>query len=451
MSAIEAIGGATADGIRPDWIPAEEYRDPNVPTLERERLWPRVWQMACRESQLQRVGDFANYEILHDSILIVRTGTGPDDIVAFYNVCQHRGRKLVQEYSGNLGARISCRFHGWQYNIRGECVHVPFRADWNGCPGFETASLGLPAVQWGRWGGWIWINQDDKAEPLSRHLGVIPEMLDPFEPQNMRPLWWKTLNAPVNWKVVIEAFNESYHAIPTHNSRIVYSMSSPSKAYGRHGVFWFGPPEFPTRYRNEAGEWVIAQSGGEAIWAAHKVLDDMLFAMTLEPTMEATRRLRAEAPPEASAEFLMNRLWELQKDEFARRGLKWPQALTMDAVEKAGVSWHIFPNSIVLPTVDGALWYRFRPHKSDPDRCSVDIWSFGRFPEGQEPTVVNEIFDGFEAFRGQNPFLEEDLPNIQAANEGMKIRGWKGARTNPVQEVAVNNFHRHLSEFLSRR
>jgi hypothetical protein len=81
----------------------------------------------------------------------------------------------------------------------------------------------------------------------------------------------------------------------------------------------------------------------------------------------------------------------------------------------------------------------------------VDIWSFGRFPEGQEPTVVNEIYDGFEAFRGQNPFLEEDLPNIQAANEGMKIRGWKGARTNPVQEVAVNNFHRHLSEFLSRR
>src|SRR3982074_2238075 len=112
MNAIEAIGGATADRIRPDWIPAEEYRDPNVPTLERERLWPRVWQMACRESQLQRVGDFANYEILHDSILIVRTGTGPDDIVAFYNLCQHRGRKLVQEYSGHLGARVSSRLPG---------------------------------------------------------------------------------------------------------------------------------------------------------------------------------------------------------------------------------------------------------------------------------------------------------------------------------------------------
>jgi len=39
MSAIEATGGATEGGIRPDWIPAEEYRDPNIPALERERLW----------------------------------------------------------------------------------------------------------------------------------------------------------------------------------------------------------------------------------------------------------------------------------------------------------------------------------------------------------------------------------------------------------------------------
>jgi phenylpropionate dioxygenase-like ring-hydroxylating dioxygenase large terminal subunit len=445
MSAVEKAPGGE---IRPDWIPAQEYRDPHIPHLEKERLWPRIWQMACRESELQRVGDFVNYEILDDSILIVRTGDGPDDIVALYNVCQHRGRKLRHESNGNLGARISCRFHGWQYNLRGECVHVPFREDWQGCPQFDTAALGLPAVKLDRWGGWVWINQDAAAESLRDYLGVVPEMIDPFEPEAMHPLWWKTLDAPVNWKVVIEAFNESYHAIPTHNTRINYSMTSPSKAYGRHGTFWFGPPQSATRYRNEAGEWVTAKSGAEAIWAAHKVLDDTLFAMTLAPTMEAARRLRAEAPPDDA--HLMIRFWELQQDEFVRRGLKWPQALTMEAVEKAGVSWHIFPNTIVLPTVDGALWYRFRPHKSDPDRCKVDIWSFGRFPAGQEPKIENEIFAGFEAFRGQNPFLEEDFPNIQAAHEGMKIRGWKGARTNPVQEVAVNNFHRHLSEFLSR-
>jgi len=437
--------------IRPDWIPASEYRDPNVPRLEKERLWPRVWQIACRESELAKIGDFVNYQILDDSILVVRTGEGPDGITAMYNVCQHRGRKLITDSSGNLGTQIRCRFHGWQYSIQGECIHVPFQEDWNGCSRFEKASLGLPQVQVGRWGGWVWINQDESAESLRDYLGVIPELIDPFEPENMHPLWWKTLNIPVNWKVVIEAFNESYHAIPTHNSAIIYSMRSPSSAAGRHGTFWFEAPLAPTRYRNEKGEWVTAKSGAEAIWAAHKVLDDMLFAMTLEPTMEATRRLKAEAPPaDASGEYLMNRLWELQQDEFARRGIKWPRNLTMETMLKAGVSWHIFPNAIVLPTVDGALWYRFRPHRTDPDACSVDLWSFGHFPPGKEPQIKHEVYEGLEAFRGQNPFLEEDFPNILAANEGMKSRGWKGARTNPAQEVGVNNFHLQLAQYLAK-
>jgi hypothetical protein len=30
----------------------------------------------------------------------------------------------------------------------------------------------------------------------------------------------------------------------------------------------------------------------------------------------------------------------------------------------------------------------------------------------------------------------------------MKSRGWKGARTNPVQEIPVNNFHRALNKYL---
>jgi phenylpropionate dioxygenase-like ring-hydroxylating dioxygenase large terminal subunit len=83
--------------------------------LERERLWPRVWQMACREAELAAPGDFVVYDILDDSILVVRTGPGPDDFAAMYNVCQHRGRRLSDEPRGHIGKAIRCRFHGWQY------------------------------------------------------------------------------------------------------------------------------------------------------------------------------------------------------------------------------------------------------------------------------------------------------------------------------------------------
>src|SRR5262249_13418142 len=160
---------------------------------EKERLWPRVWQMACRETELKAPGDFITYDILDDSILIIRTGTGKDDVIAVYNVCQHRGRRLRDETHGRLGKLILCRFHGWQYNLTGELVHAHFEEDWNGCPAFDKTALSLPRVKLERWGGWIWINQDENAEPLTDWLGAVPSFLDPFSPETMRPLWWKTI------------------------------------------------------------------------------------------------------------------------------------------------------------------------------------------------------------------------------------------------------------------
>jgi hypothetical protein len=35
-----------------------------------------------------------------------------------------------------------------------------------------------------------------------------------------------------------------------------------------------------------------------------------------------------------------------------------------------------------------------------------------------------------------------------AVNEGMKSRGWEGARTNPVQELAISNFHAALRQYV---
>jgi len=444
--------------IRDDWIPREEYFGRDVAWREKEYLWPFIWQMACRETELKAVGDYVTYDILDDTVLIVRNGDGPDDFYAAYNVCQHRGTKLMLKPKGNIGSRISCRFHGWQYDSEGKLVHVPFEDDFQESPSFDKAKLGLPRIKLARWGGWIWINQDENAEPLDEWLGVVPEMVDPFEPENMREVWSKTLIAPVNWKTVLGAFNESYHAIATHNSATIYNMDSPTRVVGRHGNYYFvqltegmeGASTAGSRYKKSNGKWTTAQSISETIWAAHKVLDDMLFAMTLEPTMEAARRLRGEAPDESDPMAVFQRFWELQQDEMARRGVKWPKQLTPEAIEKCGVSWHIFPNTIVLPTIDGALWYRFRPCRESEDRCIVDLWSFGRFAPGDEPGFEHEIYDGFEAFKGQNPFLEEDFPNVAAANQGMKCRGWKGAVINPHQEATVAHFHKNLAEFIGR-
>jgi nitrite reductase/ring-hydroxylating ferredoxin subunit len=400
--------------------------------------------MACRDADLPEVGSFVRYDILDDSILVVRTGEGADDIVAYYNVCQHRGRELREEPRGKLDATLGCRFHGWRWSLEGQFRSAYKAEDWAGCPDFDAQTLSLPRVKVGRWGGWVWINQDPKAEPLSEYLGVVPEILDPFEPENMRPLWWKTILAPVNWKIVIEAFNEGYHSWATHDSGINYFNSiSPTAAHGLHSMFSTAPTP-PGEYKDDNGEWKLPTTARENLWANNRHLYRTLFALTLEPGMVVSERLMdmPEVPPEA----LLDKMFELYVEVYAERGVTFPKNLNLATWGKAGTDWHIFPNSIVLPSPDGALWYRVRPDK-DPDRCIFDIWSFGRFAPGAEPKVEQEIYNGFDAFRGQCAFLEEDFANMQAVNRGVKNRGFRGARTNPVQEIPVSNFHETLARY----
>src|SRR5262249_55243460 len=136
------------------------------------------------------------------------------------------------------------------------------------------------------------------------------------------------------------------------------------------------------------------------------------------------------------------------REEMEQRGIVWPERLTLETWAAAGLDWHVFPNSIVLPTFDGALWYRMRPNGRDHDRAMVDIWSLGRFAPGAEPTVEQEIFHGFDAFRGQCEFLEEDFSNIEAVNRGVKSRGFRAPTLNPVQEAGIAHFHEMLARLL---
>ena len=55
-----------------DRIPKQRYYDPDFYALENEMFWPRVWQMACRLEEIPKPGDFVEYEILDESIIVVR-------------------------------------------------------------------------------------------------------------------------------------------------------------------------------------------------------------------------------------------------------------------------------------------------------------------------------------------------------------------------------------------
>ena len=106
------------NAIRPDFIPKDAYISPEFLSLEARYLWPRVWQMACREEEIANAGQQVTYEVANESIVILRTESG--EIRAFHNVCPHRGRRLTR--GCGQSRQLVCRFHGWRFDLNGKCI-----------------------------------------------------------------------------------------------------------------------------------------------------------------------------------------------------------------------------------------------------------------------------------------------------------------------------------------
>lgn len=439
MTSSPADPGAITDLF----IPARYYNDPDIARLENERLWPRAWLCAARVEELPELGDYVAFEILDESILIVRTGAA--EFTAYYNVCQHRARRLKDEPRGNVRSGFHCPFHGWRFGLDGGLRSVPFPADF---PEGALKGVALARARVSEWAGWLWVTLSDETPDLRAYLGEVVDIVAPLRMETMRRAWRKTLIAPVNWKVVIGAFNEGYHAGATHQSRVDYqALAQPAVAYGDHSMY-VSAPMAPTRLREADGSWRPAADLREDIRESSAHMFRTLKALVMEPGMRAADRLMTEVAPEASPQEIGEAFFRFQREETEKAGAEWPEGLTLEQVQACGTGWHIFPATIFLPTADGALWYQLRPADPEGTSCLFDIWALGRFAPGREPEVVDEVYDGFEAFAGQNPFLEEDFASMVAVDKGMRSRAWPGARLNPVQELQEAVFMRAHARYL---
>jgi len=426
-----------------DLLRPEIYYSPEVARLESQKLWPKVWMIACREQEVEKVGQFVVFDIDKESIIVLRSSE--TEVKAFYNVCQHRGRRLLNG-CGKSGPVIFCPFHGWRWNRDGSINHVVGAEDYEGVPGHTPEALALKEVRFDRWGGWIWVNMDPDAPDLLEYLSPLPEYLDHYEIENTRIAWHQTIVFPVNWKTILNAFNEAYHVEATHPQFLRFGVpKSASAAHGHHHGHFFYPPV------NKAAPTAFVQKFDDLrdqIRAREYERYDLLHALISPATLRAADRLVSEKPGDESVVEIQARYRKLHREEVERIGARWPENLTDADIARAGINWHIFPNQIVLPTLDGAQWYRARPNGDDPESCIYDVWWLERYGPGGEPPINHEFYPDIASFTGKNPFLEQDFDNLIACQAGMHSRGFQGMRDNPVQEAAVRAFHRGVEEYL---
>lgn len=425
--------------------PVDAFICPDYAKAEKEKLWPKVWQMAGRTEEVTEVGSFITYDIADETILIVRAEDG--ELNAFHNVCPHRGRRLVDAPCGKK-KRFVCGFHAWTFDTKGQNIKVLDPQDWKGALNAERTALSPVKVD--TWGGWVFINMDPDCGPLRDYLEPAAGILDPFKFEKMRFKWRQRVIFDCNWKTALEAFMEPYHVAGTHTQLLKYGdYYAYSQAYGLHGVSGFDQRD-PTMKMAESTTVTRAGLGDPRVstydlqYEVYTTVNNASSTMTL---INAAKRLVDELPEGTSAQEVIKHWLASAKADDAARGVEWPE-ITPEQMSKAGLAWHIFPNMSVLQGVTFALCYRTRPFGDDPDKCIFEAYAIERFPEGEEPKTEWVYADATEENWGM--VLAQDFSNMAAVQKGMKSRGFRGTLPNPHQEQKITNFHRHLGQMMGR-
>ncbi len=434
------------DAVRDDFVPKEDFFDAGFARQEADHLWPKVWQIACRLEEIPKIGDYVVYDILKDSIIVVRSAAGDTGVKAFHNSCPHRGT-LLAEGCGHT-KQFVCPFHGWQFALNGRNIKLVDRSDWGDC--LKDGDADLAVVQTGVWGGWVWINMDENCQPLAQFLEPMKTKCDKLEFEKLRFAWYKSTVIEANWKTVVEAFTEFYHVQTTHSQMLAYTKDySTSRAMGRHGWMSY---EFGTGLpigRSARLEPLAEEPDfREYLYEYGKQFKNDLGAMQSERAYEVIQKLR-ELPPDTNPVEVLTKWGEGIYKAAIESGSGWPEGLTPDYMAETGFDWHVFPNTVFLhPAVEAVLWYRMRPYGEDPEKCIIDTWSLERYPPGKEPAVEREFHEDWRD--GNYPLIyTQDFTNIPKVQKGLRSRGFKGSRTNPLQERAISNFHRRLRVFLN--
>ena len=199
-------------------IPYSNYTSRDYAAAEFEKMWPKVWQMACREEHIPEPGDYHVYDIGQLSAIVTRTESGA--IKGYFNACMHRGTALKPSGSAGFCESFKCPFHGWEYSLDGELIDLPEAWDF---PHASSDSHSLREVKVDTWGGFVFVNFDKEAEPLADFLGVLPEHFRDFGIENRYTETHLCKRLPVNWKAAEEAFMEAYHVKETHAGGREYS------------------------------------------------------------------------------------------------------------------------------------------------------------------------------------------------------------------------------------
>ncbi|MDE2404858.1 MAG: aromatic ring-hydroxylating dioxygenase subunit alpha [Sphingomonadales bacterium] len=422
---------------RGDAITGDRYWSRDFARLEWEKMWTRVWHVGARESQLEEPGDYVVHNFLHESVIMIRQKDG--GVRAFYNVCRHRGNRLVMGEEGGVAEHLTCPYHGWKWAIDGALDWVQDPEDFP--QGNPCGKLRMKEVPCETWGGFVFYAFDPNATPLLEYLAPIPDLLRNRDLASWKRVVWLTVRVNTNWKFASDNFNESYHLpavhpqfepmIDDHYSTTHFEM-------------------YPTGHNRmieklQPSSRYLDKNQMKPLWA------EVLREWDIDP-----------ADYEGRAQEGRIALQQARRKLGPARGWKHFEKLSDEELTD---QFHhtCFPNFTITGTPEGLHVFRTEPDPEDPNWSTFDYWYLSPEIEGQaevptlygmRPWVEAEhetaLFGLAEAKIAQGDFLSQDLAVAVSQQQGLRSRGHDDAYLSE-QETRIRRFHEVINDYIEGR
>lgn len=211
-------------------LPANYFTDPEVWEMEKEKVFSKYWVYAGHANCIKEPGEYFTRTVGDKQIILVRDHD--DEVRAFFNVCAHRGSKMVEDTPmtdpGNA-SRIQCPYHLWTYDLDGDLRSTPKsfeEASLNpdledeDVPGVDSEENALMEVNLDSIGPLLFVNFEDDPMPLAEQAGKMKEELDQLplgEYEHARRI---VSEVECNWKVFGGNYSECDHCQANHQDWI---------------------------------------------------------------------------------------------------------------------------------------------------------------------------------------------------------------------------------------
>lgn len=402
---------------------------------EWERLWPRAWLIAGVSSDAPDVGDYFLFDIGSESIIVARTENG---LKAHYNVCPHRGSRLVRAERGSR-ARFICPFHSWKFDLEGKLLAITDRETFR--EEVICHEPGLAAVACEEHAGIVFVSMRENPPPLAQWLGLPKGYLEGYRIDRMKVVRHVRTEWAANWKVGVEAFYETYHLHAVHPET--------------RGVMADLKVQCDL-YPNGASRMIVPIGQMTPRIADQDALNDGLRMMLADVGLDP-------ADFEGRAREVRPAIQQAKRERASRLGMDYSPFVDGQLTD----SWAtgIFPNVQIGCHPEGVFLMRFLPHETDPEKFWYDTMTLVApcdHPDYKVPDWMG-LPEGTDTSGRTRPLCEvytlgqdgnlglvlgQDSELLPVVQRGMRSRGFKHQLWSE-QEQRLRHFHAELERYLS--